>query len=114
MIVRLFALGLKAAQELHYLVFGPVAVVAVDCGGNERAVSSIFSLNERNVWIGQDLLARLRKNADEGIVGGVQNKGRHGNSIHDVSCGGASIVIDGASESAVVGGDLIVEIAQAG
>src|SRR5438105_5319572 len=113
MIVRLFVPGLEAAQELHYLVFGPVTVVAIDCGGNERTVSPICGLYESNVRIGENFLARLRKNTDEGIVSGVQDESRHGDSVYHVSRGGASIVIDRTSKSAVIGSDLVVEIAQA-
>src|SRR5207237_3826682 len=102
MIVRLFVPGLEAAQELHYLVFGPVTVVAIDCGGNERTVSPICGLYDSNVRIGENFLARLRKNTDEGIVSGVQDESRHGDSVYHVSRGGASIVIDRTSKSAVI------------
>jgi hypothetical protein len=95
-------------------VFGPVAVV-VGGGvglGEEGAVSAVGRLDESDVGVGGDLIARLGDEADEGVVERVDDEGGDGDTVEDAGGGGAEIVIVGAGEAGVEGGDAVVEVAQ--
>ena len=77
-------------------------------------MAAILGFDESDIGIGKNLLPRFRKNADEGIIGRVQNQRRNGNAVHNVGGGRASVIIRCALKAAIVGGDLVVEIAQGG
>ena len=72
----------------------------------------ILSFKEGDVGIRKNLLPRLRQNADEGIVGGVKDQCRYGNTINDVGGGGAFIVIRRPFEAAIISCDFVAELAQ--
>src|SRR5215470_19158739 len=89
-----------------------MSVIAVGFG-EKRAMPAIFSLNEGYVWVGVDLGARGRQNADEGIVRCIQNVRGHGNSLDNVCGRRASIVVGSAVEPAIERRHLVIEVTQA-
>src|ERR1700757_3983861 len=101
-----------AAEEFDDLLLGPVAVVAVG-RGQERAMAAVRCLDESEIGIGGDLPTGFRNEMDERIVGGVQDEPGNRDAIHGIGGGGARVVVHGALKAAVVGGDLVVEVAQA-
>ena len=100
-------------QELDYLLFGPVAIIAVGLA-EERTVPAIFGFYESDVGVGEDFFPRLGQDADEGIVGSVQYQGGDRDAVDHVSRRRASVVINCPRESAIVRSHYVIEIAQAG
>src|ERR1700689_4281322 len=80
----------------------------------ECAVAAVVGLYVGDVGIGGDAAQGLGLHADEGIVGGVNDQGRHCDSVDQVGGRGARVVVVGSGETAVVGGDAVIELAQAG
>ena len=88
-----------------------MAVVTIRLG-KKRTVAAVCRLYKGDVGIRQNSPTALRQNADEGIIGGMQNKRRHSNAIQDWSGSRSRVIVVRTLEAAVVGGDFIVEIAQ--
>ena len=61
--------------------------------------------------VGSDERAALGRDADEGVVKGVQDEGGNGDAAEDAGGGGAVVVVVGALEAGVEGGDFFVEVA---
>jgi hypothetical protein len=78
--------------------------------GKESAVASIAGLHEVNVGIGEKLGPRLRGQANEGIVQGMEDKGGNGDAIYHTGAGGLKVVVVGISKAPVAGNDLVVEL----
>ena len=99
-------------EEIDDLGFSPMAVVSV-ARGEEGAVSTVLRFSEADIGIGENPGPGFGQDADEGIVGGVKNERGRRNAVDDVGGRGAGVVVDSAVESAVVGSDAVVEIAEA-
>ncbi len=76
-------------------------------------MSAVGGFDVGDIWIRKDLFARRREHADEGIVCGVDDERGDGYFVDHVGGGGAGVVIVCAGKSAVVGGDAVVEVAEA-
>src|SRR5437868_1001398 len=98
------------AQEFYALALCPAAVISVWVG-QERAVTSMLGLDQFHIRIGQQLGARLRQHAYEGIVLGVDDQSGNGDLLGHPRGARASIVIICASKAAVARGDLIIKFA---
>jgi hypothetical protein len=77
-------------------------------------MATVLSFDKSDMRVGKNLPPRFRKNADEGIVGRVQDQRRHGDAVDDVGGGLAFVIIRCALKAAVVSRDLVVEITKAG
>src|SRR5579863_3082382 len=75
-------------------------------------MAAVIGFDESDVRVGKNFGPRGRRDANEGIVGGVKNEGRDSDLIYNVGGCSAGIVVGGAGESRVVGGDFIVEVTQ--
>src|SRR5580704_14037802 len=102
----------EPAQELDDPPLRPPAVVAIGVG-NERTVAAIGALDEFQVRICENLFPRLRNEPHERIVGGMHDQAGNRYAVDDIGGRRARIVVHGAFEATIVGGDLIVELAQA-
>lgn len=72
-------------------------------------MAAILGLDEGDVGIGKNLLPRFRQNADEGIIGRMQDQSRHGDAINHVGRGGTLIVIRRALKAAIMCRDFVIE-----
>ena len=80
---------------------------------NEGAMTTIASLNEVDVGISGEFAARFWGDADERIVGGVQDQRGHADPIDDMRRRSSVIIVGNIAKTAVVGRDLVVELSQA-
>ena len=62
----------ECPQEFDHLALGPASVVAIGIA-EKRTVTTICGFDEHEVAVGKDFLTCLGKDADKGIVCGVQN-----------------------------------------
>ena len=95
-------------------MFGPVAVVAAAGigAGEEGAVSAVLGFEEGDVGVGADGGAGFGGEADEGVVEGVEDEGGDADAVEDAGGGGTLVVVVGAVEAGVEGGDAVIELAQ--
>lgn len=82
-------------------------------GSDKCAMAAIGGLDESDVRISRELLPRFGGDFYKGIICGVQDERGHGDSLDDVSSGGAVIVVVDSLESAIESSHLIVKLAQA-
>src|ERR1700693_5110566 len=91
---------LKLPQILDHLRFGPVPVAAVGLG-EKRTMAAIFSFEECDVGVVQNLAASLRENADKRIVRGVQDEGGDADVVENVSGSGAVVIVISAGKATI-------------
>ena len=108
------AAGLQplSLNEADRLPLGPASVVTIRLG-QECAMASGRGLDKPDIRVPEQLLTRLRKNADERVILGVQHESRNRNAIKNIRRSSARVVILGAGEPAIARGDLLVEVANA-
>src|SRR5205814_3687696 len=75
-------------------------------------MATIFCFDKCNVGIAQDFLASSGEDANERVIGCVQDEGGYGDTVHNMCGCSAIVVIRGAREPAIVSGDFVVKIAQ--
>src|SRR3979411_26374 len=93
--------GSALLHELHDLMLCPAAVVrgaAVDLS-QKRAVASVGGFNVSDIGIGKNFLPGLVRNADEGIVRGMNNQGWDANPIYHVGSGRTGVIIGRTGKS---------------
>ena len=95
-------------EKAQYLALRPVAVVTVR-RGDEGTVATVGALHIADTRVGLDLRQRFRLNADEGVVGRMEDERGHGNSVDDVGGCGARVIVVGVAEPGKRRGDLIVK-----
>src|SRR5438309_10624335 len=106
----LFSRPLASPQKLQYLLFGTPAVVAIGIG-QACARPGICAFDECDVGIRENFLPGFGQNAYERVIAGVENESGNRDAIHHIGCCSTGVIIIGARETAVVCGDLVVEIA---
>jgi hypothetical protein len=101
-------------RKFHDLTFRPAAIVSSIAVAftNKGAVATILNFNVSNVRIGEQMLAGLRQNANEGIVDRVDYQRRSRDAVDDIRRGGASIIIICPGETAIVSRDAVIEFTQ--
>ena len=100
---------------MHYFLFRPATVVVriAVASADECAVSAVGRLDECDIRIAQDPFARLGPQANERVVGGMNDQRGDGDPVDYVRGSGSGVVIICAGESTVVGRDPVIELAQA-
>ena len=71
-------------------------------------MATIFCFDKCNVGIAQDFLASSGEDANERVIGCVQDEGGYGDTVHNMCGCSAIVVIRGAREPAIVSGEAIV------
>jgi hypothetical protein len=80
---------------------------------SEDARAYIARRNSTTCDSAQNLAAGFGKNANEGIIGRVQDEGGHRDTVEHMRGCGAVVIIVGSGEAAIERGDPVVKLAQA-
>src|SRR5579864_755990 len=102
----------EAAHEVYDLPLCPAAVIPIGLG-EKRAMAAVRALHECQIRICGDFPPRLGKDTNKRVIGSVENQPGNRNLAHHIRSRCARVIIDGALEPAVVGRNLVVEVAQA-
>ena len=79
--------------------------------GKIGAVAAVPGLDKRHIRVGLELGASIRKQANEGIILGVQHKRGNRYLVDHAGAGGVMVVVVGVAETPIAGHDLVVEFA---
>src|SRR5689334_23816293 len=92
------------------LALGPAAVVTIGLC-QESAVATVVGFNQSYAGVAKYSGPCFGKQADEGIIFGVDDERRHCNMVHYTGGRCAAIVIVSACESTIVGGNPLIKFA---
>src|ERR1700683_2802372 len=104
----------KLFGKLHNFALCPAAIVSRISAAfsDESTVAAVFSFEISDVPIRKQRLPRLRQNANERIVRGVDHQRGSRDMVDQGGGGSAGIVIVCAGEVAVVSRDAIIKVSQ--
>ena len=77
-------------------------------------MAAVCSFDVGDIRIGENALPSFGQQANEWIIGGMNDQRRDRNAVDDIRSRCARVIIVGAGISAIVGCDAIVELAEAG
>ena len=85
----------EVPNKIHDFTFGPAAIVfglAIPLS-KKCTMAAVVGFHKRDISIGKNSPARLRLQADEGVVGGMNDQRRDCDAIHNVGSCGARVII---------------------
>ena len=75
-------------------------------------MAAVRGFDKVDVRVGVDAGAGFGKDANEGIVLGMEDERGDSDTVEDAGGGGAVVVIGRVEESAIAGDDLVIEFAE--